>query len=170
MRECYQGDEANHAGTKGVRKRIALTRHSQRLMSSAPLGLIANRVGVRFVFDRLRGRAPALQPNERKTLMYKIIVMVALAVLTGCSTDLTVDINSDTEWSGSFGGRTVEGVGARSVDIPDDHPQCVVVQKQTEGGYLKIQIKADGGILGPSGSDEVSTTAAYGVVSACSGD
>lgn len=102
--------------------------------------------------------------------MRKAIILVIISLLLmGCSVDYKVDVKSDTSWSGAFGNRTVDGQGNKTVDIADDPPVCVVVQKQTERGYLTIQIIAKGGgIFGPDDNAPVTTRAAYGVVSDCS--
>lgn len=101
--------------------------------------------------------------------IYALLVLSGICVLCGCSIDYKAEVESNTSWSGSFGGRTVDGTGNRTIDLPDEHPQCCVVQKDTESGYLKVRVVADGGgIFGPSDSDWVETTAAYGVATACS--
>ncbi|MBD3220351.1 hypothetical protein GF314_03835 [bacterium] len=97
------------------------------------------------------------------------VILTAAVLLTGCSVDYKAEVDSDTTWSGAFGNRTVDGSGKTTVDLPDDDPVCCTVQKMTESGRLRVRVVADGGgILGPSDSDWVETTASYGVVTACS--
>ncbi len=101
--------------------------------------------------------------------MLKIVVLLGLLAFAGCSKDIKCEVRSDTSWSGAFGDRTVDGAGSTTVDLPDDSPQCCVVQKETESGYLEIQVISEGsGFLNPTTEgNAVRTTAAYGVVSAC---
>ena len=104
---------------------------------------------------------------------YRIAVILLAVSLTslGCGVDYKAEVQSDTEWSGAFGNRTVDGSGSTTVDLPDDHPQCCVVQKQTEHGYLKVRVVGEGGwLVGPGDSDWAVTYAEYGVVSICSED
>lgn len=104
-----------------------------------------------------------------KRFLSPILLAGVLLLLAGCSVDYKAEVESDTTWSGAFGDRSVDGSGAETVDLPDEHPQCCVVQKDTEGGYLKVRVVAEGGgWFGPGDSDWVETTASYGVVSACS--
>jgi hypothetical protein len=104
--------------------------------------------------------------------MFPLIVLLATPTFAACF-DITAEVESNTEWSGAFGNRSVDGSGNQVVDLPEvDTIQCVVVQKSTEGGSLRVRIKVSGGlgISGPSGSEWVSTTAAFGVVTACTGE
>lgn len=96
---------------------------------------------------------------------------VGLIPLAACTPDIVAEVESSTSWSGAFGDRTVDGQGNASVDLPDDPPQCVVVQKQTSAGSLSVRVVVSGGFLtaGASGSEWVTTTAAFGVVSVCTG-
>jgi len=105
--------------------------------------------------------------------MSKRWTLTALAVgvllFLGCSADYKAEVQSDTEWSGAFGNRTVDGIGNTTIDLPDEHPQCCAVQKQTEGGYLQVRVVCEGGgLLAPEDSDWVTTYAEYGVVTVCS--
>lgn len=98
-----------------------------------------------------------------------VFVLALLLALCGCSVDYRAEVESNTSWSGAFGNRSVDGSGNQTIDLPDEHPQCCVVQKDTESGYLKVRVVAESNsIFGPSNSDWTETTAAYGVVSACS--
>jgi hypothetical protein len=99
--------------------------------------------------------------------MYKIFILfIFLAFfIIGC-TDYKAKVESNTSWSGAFGNRTVDGRGNQTIDLDDDDVQCCTVQKQTEEGRLKITI-VDEGFWGSDG-ESAETTAAFGVVSACS--
>ena len=101
----------------------------------------------------------------------RLLLAIALLGLTliGCSKDYKVEVRSDTSWSGAFGNRTVDGSGNQTIDIPDDPPECVVVQKETKDGYLEIHLIEEGGwFLNPTNDYErVRTTAEYGLVSDC---
>ncbi len=90
-----------------------------------------------------------------------VVIVVAALSLAGCSAFNTdAHVISDTTWSGSFEGRTVDGTGNQTVSLGGGtRPKCASVQKRTERGTLTLKI--DGG-------DEKTTTAAFGVVSGCS--
>ncbi len=103
--------------------------------------------------------------------MKPILIIIIIALLSlGCEKDYYAQVTSDTSWSGSFADRTVDGKGDKRVDIPDDPPQCVVVQKDTEHGKLSVTIFAKSRwFLGSDySSGTITTTAAYGIVLACS--
>lgn len=118
--------------------------------------------------------SPWLRKNPRRGndalwVMGSLIIGVILLALAGCHADIYAEVQSNTSWSGAFGDRTVDGTGNAKVDLPDEPPQCVVVQKETTQGTLRVRVVASGGVISPGGSGWVETTAAYGVVSACSG-
>lgn len=95
-----------------------------------------------------------------------LIVLVGL-LFGGCSDDWKAKVESDTSWSGSFSGRTVDGSGNQTIDLDDDEVVCCVVQKQTERGRLKVSIVNEGSSPFASDGESKETTAAYGVVSVC---
>jgi len=68
---------------------------------------------------------------------------------------------SDTDWSGSFGNRSVDGHGNQRVELPSN-VTCVVAQKQTREGFLQVHIHSRG-----IDFEAVQTTAEFGVVSTC---
>ena len=74
----------------------------------------------------------------------------------------TIQITSNTSWSGSIGGdaqsRSVDGSGSQSFQVKGSII-VAVIQKQTESGSLTVNIIVDGKI-----KTSQSTTAAYGVV------
>ena len=95
-----------------------------------------------------------------------ITIVISSVFLLSCddsssskNEDYKIAVESNTSWSGSFANRTVDGSGDKIVDIPDDPPQCAVVQKQTASGYLRVRVLPHG--------DWVETTAAYGLVTTC---
>jgi hypothetical protein len=90
--------------------------------------------------------------------------LCAAVLLTGCS-DFKVKVESNTSWSGVFGETVVEGSGNREIDIADDGRACVVVQKNTVGGYLRIRIENPDDTSYQRDWDE--THAAYGSVYQC---
>ncbi|HUV29525.1 MAG TPA: hypothetical protein VMY05_00340 [Acidobacteriota bacterium] len=98
-----------------------------------------------------------------------LLCCLCLILLAGCGIDYKCEVTSNTSWSGIFADRTVDGEGDQTVDIPDDPPECVVVQKETEKGYLRIKLIAEGGWFLNSADDRpsVTTTAKYGIVSDC---
>jgi hypothetical protein len=90
------------------------------------------------------------------------LLLVAILLCPGCSLFNTdAHVESDTSWSGSFDGRTVDGSGNKTVSLGSGTgPKCAVVQKKTRTGSLRVKI--DGG-------DDKKTTAEFGVVSVCGG-
>jgi len=107
-----------------------------------------------------------------KQVRITLIVVAAIIMFSGCSKDYKCEVRSNTDWSGAFGDRTVDGSGNRTIDMPGDPPQCVAVQKQTEEGYLEVQMveEASGPLNSENDYSPVRTTAAYGVVTACTKD
>lgn len=97
------------------------------------------------------------------------IIFIAALTLIGCGSDKYCQVTSSTEWSGSFGNKSVDGYGDQKVDLPDDGVQCVAVQKGTTGGTLTIELCADSDmpLVPDQRNDKVTTTAEYGVVSDC---
>ncbi len=90
------------------------------------------------------------------------LLILGLAIgVSGCSAFNTdAHVISDTSWSGSFDGRTVDGRGNQDISLGGGTgPKCASVQKQTTNGFLTLKI--DNG-------DEKTTTAAFGVVTGCS--
>lgn len=90
------------------------------------------------------------------------VLTLSLIGSGGCSLMKTdAHVFSDTAWSGSFDGRTVDGTGDQTIALGGGTgSKCASVQKQTREGYLRVKI--DGG-------EELSTAAAYGVVTVCGG-
>ena len=114
-----------------------------------------------------------MRSSKRAVLLALCALTMAALFLSSCSdVEYTAVVRSDTEWSGAFGNRTVDGRGSDTVPLGSDHPVCCVVQKQTEQGYLSVQVTADGGgwLYGADDSEIVTTHAAYGVVTVCSQD
>jgi len=104
-------------------------------------------------------------------MKYLFIVLLISIFIINCAPDYKAQIKSDTSWSGSFDNRTVDGDGNDIINLSNEHPVCCVAQKQTEDGYLHIRVINDNkNIIGPGNSSWAKTTAAYGVVSACSED
>lgn len=101
-----------------------------------------------------------------KVLMF----FIAILLFSSCTTEWKAKVESDTSWSGSFAGTTVEGSGSKTIDLGSgqDEIYCCVVQKQTESGYLKVSIKSESNsIFGSEDGESKETTASYGVVSVC---
>lgn len=93
--------------------------------------------------------------------MKRLLTLPALAVLlSGCSAyESTAHVASDTSWSGSFDGRTVDGTGNQTIKLgATDVVKCASVRKLTRVGTLTLDI---------DGSDKKTTTAEFGVVTSC---
>lgn len=89
------------------------------------------------------------------------LYLMAVVLCAGCSLFKTeADVESNTSWSGSFDGRTVDGSGNQTVKMDGGSgPHCAVVQKKTRTGSLKVSI---------SHGESKTTTAEFGLVSVCS--
>lgn len=90
----------------------------------------------------------------------RVITACSLALLlSGCSAFGAPDaeVESNTTWSGSFTGRTVDGSGNQTVKLTGSSPFCASVQKQTKAGFLTVSI----------GGHSNTTTAEFGVVTVC---
>lgn len=94
------------------------------------------------------------------------LLFIFAIIVTGC-TDWKAKVESNTSWSGSFSGRTVDGRGNKTVDLDYDDIICCVVQKQTVEGYLRVSIVDEGSNPFATDGESKETTAAYGVVSVC---
>jgi hypothetical protein len=97
----------------------------------------------------------------------KLILTFSLLLLVGCAPDWKARVESNTSWSGSFGGRTVDGHGNQTVGLGSGEVVCCVVQKNTTGGRLKVSI-VDESTFGLGSGESNETTAQYGCVSVCS--
>jgi len=94
---------------------------------------------------------------------------VALIMTAGGCTSKTLEIESDTNWSGavgSTGSRTIDGRGNRSFDIDPSGIVCWDFQKQSEAGRLRAYAKIHTLVSADRDGDET-TTAAFGVVTGC---
>ena len=100
-----------------------------------------------------------------------LILVVALPVVVWISTipkggTFTIQIQSDTNWSGSIGAdgnsRTVEGSGSRNFQVSGTIASAAI-QKRTDYGFLTVSIIRNGLVLASQ-----TTTAAYGVVTVAS--
>jgi hypothetical protein len=91
----------------------------------------------------------------------RILLGCALILLvTGCGSifDTNAEVESNTTWSGSFNGRTVDGSGNQTILLgKGSGAYCATVQKQTRSGFLTVTV---------SGHSNT-TTADFGVVTVC---
>lgn len=76
--------------------------------------------------------------------MKEIFILLLVLLVFGCSTDLKVEIESDTAWHGQLDGfRKIGNWGNDSFDIPEDKTTVVLVQKsltKDSTGYLRASI------------------------------
>src|SRR4051812_7026771 len=97
-------------------------------------------------------------------------LIVALALGSAACQSRTLEIESNTQWSGSIGGNgseTIQGSGNRSIDIgTEGGSYCWAIQKQTRTGSLRVYVKAHT-ITGTDNQGDASTSADFGVVSGC---
>lgn len=102
------------------------------------------------------------------TNLVRSIAAVLLLTVAACSHEYKAKVESDTSWSGSFSNRTVDGSGDRTVDLDDDDGTvCVVVQKNTRIGTLSVAVIDEGNTWFKKQGNRVTTTADFGVVTAC---
>ncbi len=102
-----------------------------------------------------------------RTLPALFLSAAALGVtvlVTGCS-DYKVDVESDTTWSGVFAGKSVDGAGNSTIDVPDDGELCIVIQKNTRGGFVQVSVRDTGG--SSYQTDWERTEGAYGTIEFC---
>ena len=102
--------------------------------------------------------------------MFRSLLILATASLAACQSK-TLEIESDTQWSGSVGGtssRTIDGSGNSSVDIDANDTICWDFQKQTQGGRLRVYAKVHS-ITGNDRDGDETTTAQFGIASGCTG-
>lgn len=105
-----------------------------------------------------------------RSLLPRLMFIVLAFVLAGCAGDWEAEVDSDTAWSGSFDGRTVDGRSDDTINLGKDDIICVVVQKQTRSGSLRVRLRRSW-IMGPDDeTDWKSTTAEFGVVTVCNDD
>lgn len=101
--------------------------------------------------------------------MGTIALTLACLLLCSCSTDRWAEVRSDTDWSGYFDDHSVDGSGDRDIPLDEDRsPSCVVIQKQTAAGTLRVRLVEEGfGPWGDNATGWASTTAEYGVCHVC---
>jgi hypothetical protein len=95
----------------------------------------------------------------------KKLIFILFGLLTGflfAACGHEVEIESNTDWSGTVGSMYISGNGDASYDM--DEASCVSIHKNTKEGYLIINIK---GFLGNLGHGE--TDDEYGKVDVCEG-
>lgn len=98
------------------------------------------------------------------------LILVGLVAVSACSSK-TLEIESDTQWSGAVGGNathSVDGSGNGSISIDASGIVCWNFQKQTTAGRLRVYAKTKTIVSSERDGDAV-TTAQYGVVSGCTG-
>jgi hypothetical protein len=118
---------------------------------------------------------PLPQSAQPSVYPAKVIIgIIALLLIVGfmlwsfnntpglTESEFTIQINSDTNWSGAIGGlggqRTVSGTGSTSFTI-DSSIVSACIQKQTGWGALTVSISNNGKVVARQTTD-----AAYGVV------
>ena len=107
---------------------------------------------------------------ERVLTKTRVILLLCAGLLaTGCSADYKVEIESNTAWSGAFGGKVVNGSGNLTIDLPDDGLQCILLQKNTIPGYIRMRVYDvnDSSTATNGAGDWVETNTPYGAVQTC---
>jgi hypothetical protein len=98
-----------------------------------------------------------------------VVVVLSYAASLAACTSKTLEIQSNTSWSGAIGGissRTVQGSGNASFAINTNDTFCWTMQKETEQGSLRAYAKVHT-ITGVDNESDETTTATFGIVSGC---
>lgn len=100
-----------------------------------------------------------------------LVPVVAVTLLTSCGGQ-TLHIESDTSWSGTLGGIPISGQGSTQMELPARNGGrgtiCWTIRKDSEAGTLRAHVEQDTFFgLGSVVEGEMTTTAAFGVVSGC---
>ena len=91
-------------------------------------------------------------------LCVALIALAVLAGLGGCSKRYQIQIESDTCWDGSVDNSNgISGCGNSTYKVVGPM-RCVVVNKKSPNGYLRVRI---------DGRSWTETSEAYGSVEAC---
>jgi len=108
----------------------------------------------------------------------KILFIAAALCLPGCplehDIEYVAEIQSDTHWKAQVNEETISGFGNEFLQIPPRGPDyqlpvCITVRKQSNSGYLRARVVADGvSVLRSRDGDWVFTSADSGWVRACS--
>jgi hypothetical protein len=97
------------------------------------------------------------------------MTLLFVALTAGC-TSRTLEVESNTSWSGSLGPGTssasIQRSGNYSLDIGNTDTYCWVLQKETRTGSFRVYAKVHT-ITGVDRQDDETTTADFGVVSGC---
>ena len=96
----------------------------------------------------------------------KLLIIAFMVLFTSC-TDIKVEVRSDTSWVGLFDGAAIEDFGSTTIDLNDDTPVCVEIQKTTEEGFLRAHIYDDAWWFFGGNDDMEETTVNFGIVSVC---
>ncbi len=85
-------------------------------------------------------------------MKFKLFYLITCFIICGCSQDWKVRIQSDTRWMVTI--RTAEFTeqypvlsGNRILDLPDDPPVCVQIDRSTREGFVSMQIFSENGDL-----------------------
>jgi hypothetical protein len=114
---------------------------------------------------------------DRRIRTLTAIVVLALLV-PGCSPDWEIEIESDTEWTVTYGGVSGEnwstsvqrGSGDKTINVSNDDKMCLILM-QHGSGSTRVKLKNTNGgpfgIFGPDGREE-QTNVSGGSVQMCS--
>ncbi len=105
------------------------------------------------------------RPTKKIRMLMALAAVCALCFMMGCSGDYKADVESNTSWSGVFGGKSVSGSGNKTIDLPDEGRQCIQIQKNTASGFVKLKVY-DASASTPGGNWK-ETTGPYGYLDYC---
>jgi len=133
----------------------------------APDADYCTRCGVRLYWKTPPRTAKQSESSKTVAAVLLILIIVVpslfwISSVTRLAT-FTIQVNSDTSWSGSYGGEagatSVDGLGSQTFRVTGKIASAVF-QKRTAYGFLEVSILVNGSVVAHQ-----STTAEYGVLS-----
>lgn len=83
---------------------------------------------------------------------FKLFYLITCFIICGCSQDWKVRVKSDVNWTATiwteeFTEQYPVLSGNRILDLPDDPPVCVRIEKSGRKGFVSMQIFSENGDL-----------------------
>lgn len=97
--------------------------------------------------------------------MKKLLYILPLLFL-GCGYDATCNVESDTSWSGEFGGLSIQGYGDKVIPLEKDD-DCVVIRKLSSNGYIRVIIDLENSWFGHEEGGAGASSQPFGEIRVC---